>query len=180
MNKILSILFPLFLLTVFAACDDTKSYSELQDEEIITIQNYIQQNNIQVVTTKPADNGWGTNVYYKTSSGLYFHLVAPGDKTDSLKVNSTIGYRFIEYNLDTNKSIRIKNWEPRDYVNPWIFTYGSSTAITNFGAGIYEAIGLMKYKFSEATIIVPAALNTSTYNQYVTPVSYDLKITVIN
>lgn len=70
MKKILTAFFSLFFIIVFAACDNTKSYSELQDEEIVTIENYIKKNNIQVVTTKPADNAWGTNVYYKTASGL--------------------------------------------------------------------------------------------------------------
>ena len=180
MKKIFIALFPIFLLTLFVACNNSKSYSELQDDEIITIQNYIKENNIQVVTSKPKDNEWSTNVYYKTPAGAYFHLVNAGDKTDSLTVNSTVGYRFIEYNLDEAKSIRVKNWEPRDYTNPMIFTYGSSASITSIGAATYEAIGLMKYKHSEAKIIVPAALNTSNFNQLVTPVSYDLKITVIN
>mgnify|MGYP001160616551 CR=1 FL=1 len=180
MKKILTAFFSLFFIIVFAACDNTKSYSELQDEEIVTIENYIKKNNIQVVTTKPADNAWGTNVYYKTASGLYIHIVNTGDKTDSLVVNSTVGYRVIEYLLDEKKTIQFKNWEVRDYNNPILFTYGSSTAISSIGTGMHEAIGFMKYKNSEAKVIVPSGLNISTYNQKVIPVGSDIKITVIN
>lgn len=46
MKKILTAFFSLFFIIVFAACDNTKSYSELQDEEIVTIENYIKKNNI--------------------------------------------------------------------------------------------------------------------------------------
>ncbi len=180
MNKILQAFFPLFILAAMVACDDTKSYSELQDEELVTIENFIKQNNIQVVTTKPADNGWGTNVYYKTASGLYIHMVSTGEKTDSLSVNSTVGYRVIEYLLDDNKTVQFKNWEVRDYINPIRFTYGSSTAITSIGTGMHEAIGIMKYKNSEARVIIPSGLNTGSYNQNVIPVGCDLKVTVIN
>ena len=86
MKKILSTLFPLFLLTVFAACDDTKSYSELQDEEIITIQNYIQQNNIQVVTTKPAENGGEPTCTIKPLPGFTFIWLLPVTKLTHSKL----------------------------------------------------------------------------------------------
>ena len=144
MKKIFIILFPVILITLFMSCNKTKSYSELQDEEIATINNYIQQNNIQIVTTKPAENAWGTNVYYKTTSGLYFHLVNVGDKTDSLTINSEVGYRFIEYALDAANTVRLKNWEPWDFPDPILFTYGNTNSITTLGSGIYEAMGLIK------------------------------------
>lgn len=95
-------------------------------------------------------------------------------------MNSTVGYRVIEYLLDEKKTIQFKNWEVRDYNNPIQFTYGSSTAISSIGTGMHEAIGFMKYKNSEAKVIVPSGLNISTYNQNVIPVGSDIKITVIN
>ncbi|MHB9056854.1 MAG: DUF4827 family protein [Paludibacteraceae bacterium] len=180
MKIIFKVLLPIFLLTILGACTNKTSYSQLQDQEIATINNYILQNNIQVVTTMPKDSVWGADIYYKSTSGLYFHLENRGDTTTAVELNSSVGYRFIEYNLDAAKSVRIKNWEPWDFPEPMVITYGSSTAITSIGTGIYEALGLMKYKYSMAKIIVPASLNTSTYTQNVTPVGYDLKITVLN
>lgn len=180
MKNIFKVLLPIFLLTILGACNNTTSYSQLQDQEIATINNYIQQNNIKVVTTMPKDSVWEANVYYKSASGLYFHLDNAGDTTITVALNSTVGYRFIEYNLDATKSVRIKNWEPWDFPEPMVITYGSSTAISSIGTGIYEALGLMKHKYSMAKIIVPASLNTSSYTQNVTPVGYDLKITVLN
>ncbi len=166
----------------FSACNKDKTFSQLQDEEQVVIQNYIQKNNIQVVTEKPKSGEWGENVYYKSISGLYFHLIDEGVKTDSVRDNVKVGYRYVEYDLDDNKSVRLRNWEPRDRQEPVIFIYGSSEATNSLGVGIHEAIGLMKYKSSEAMIIVPAGLNTSAYSESrekLYPVSYHLKITVI-
>ncbi len=182
MKTKLTIILSLFILIFTTACDNRKSYSELQDEEQAVIQDYIQKNNYQVVNNEPKANEYGTNVFYKTPSGIYFHLINEGEMTDSVRNNITVGYRFIEYNLDAQNTVRLKNWEVRDFNDPVSFIYGTSNATTSLGLGLHEAIGLMKYKNSEAKVIVPAFLNTSSYSENIdklTPVIYHLKITVI-
>jgi len=178
MNKN-SIFFLILSLILFFSCSNSVTFSDLQDKETQTINDFIKRNNIQLVTTLPAENEWKSNLYYKSSTDLYFHLDSVGDKTDTIRANAIVGYRFIEYALDSVQTVRLKNWEPRDFPNPTTINYGTTTALTAVGSGIYQALGLMKNLNSQAEIIVPSALNTSSYSNSVTPVKYLLKITVI-
>lgn len=178
MNKI-SIFFLLLSSALFFSCSNNITYSDLQNKETQTINEFIKRNNIQLVTTFPAENEWKSNLYYKSSTGLYFHLDSVGDKTDTIRANAIVGYRFIEYALDSVQTIRLKNWEPRDFPNPTTINYGTTAALSAIGTGVYQALGLMKNLNSQAEIIVPSSLNTSTYSNTVTPVKYLLKITVI-
>lgn len=183
MKSKLTVLFTLLIVVFSTSCNKYKTYSQLQDEEQVVIENYIKSNNIQVVTTLPKSGEWGENVYYKSPSGLYFHLINEGVKTDSVRNNTQVGFRYIEKDINADNTIRRQNWEPRDSKEPITFIYGSSTASLMLGVGLQEAIGLMKYKHSEAMAIVPAGLNTSSYsdNRYqLYPVTYRLKITSIN
>lgn len=178
--KKISIIFSLVLLfTGFYACSNTKTYSELQDEEQALINSYVKRNNIVVVTTKPEIGEWSENEYYKSSSGLYFHLVNPGDttnKVDTVKTKFRISYRRRLYTL-TVPSDTISNWSTVDYAQPDVLIYGDYNTGTT---GLQEAVKYMKYLNSEAKIIVPHSISTSDYLNSVTPMGYDLKITAIN
>lgn len=182
MKSKLTILLTLMIVVFSTACNKGKTYSQLQDEEQVVIENYIKSNNIQVVTTLPESGEWGENVYYKSPSGLYFHMINEGVKTDSIRSNTQVGFRYIERNIDEKNSIRRQNWEPRDFKEPITFIYGSASVSLYMGVGLQEAIGLMKYKYSEAIAIVPSGLNTSEYSKdryKLYPVIYRLKITSI-
>lgn len=182
MKSKFTVLLTLLMVVFGTACNKDKTYSQLQDEEQAVIQNYIKNNNIQVVTELPESGQWGKNVYYKSPSGLYFHLIQDSLKTDSVRLNSRVGFRYIEQYLDDTNLVRQKNWEARDYTEPYTFIYGNTLSSSYLGIGLQEAIGLMKYKNSEAIAIVPAGLNTSAYSEdrnKLYTVIYKLKITTI-
>src|ERR1035437_791999 len=115
--KRISYLFFLVLLTSLLAssCSNTKTYAQLLDDEQTLITSYIQRNNIQVVSTYPKDSIWknknGQDIYYKSSSGLYFHMINPGDLTsnDTLMLNNTVVPRYKQYTLNA-VSDTISNW----------------------------------------------------------------------
>lgn len=178
MKKISLIFSLLLLLTGFMACSDTKTYGELQDDEQALIADYIQRHNIKVVTTKPEANAWEANTYYKSSSGLYFHLVNPGDYTtnDTVKSKAIIAYRYRLYTLNNPSDTIVNNWSTVDYSFPSTVAYGDYTSSS---VGIQEAFTYMKYNNSEAKVIIPHDLSTSTYLQSVTPMVYDLKIKLV-
>ncbi|MGC3979098.1 MAG: DUF4827 family protein [Paludibacteraceae bacterium] len=177
MKKISILLSFSLLLLGFFACSKTKTYSELQDEEQALIADYIKRHNITVVTTMPEIGKWKENQYYKSSSGLYYHLVSPGDYTgtDTVKLKSTIAFRNREYTLDNPSDTIMNNWTTIDYPDPFSLIYGYTTSYV----GIQEAMTYMKYYESQAKIIVPHNLSTSSYLQSVTPIAYDLRITAI-
>ncbi len=183
MKKINILLLSIAILLLTPACNKYKTFSQLQDEEEVEIQNYIKENKLNIVTTQPTADNWDNNTYYKSSSGLYYHLIDKGEtEGDSVRTNLVVGFRFIEYDLDKEKTIRLKNWEPKDYAEPSSMLYGSTNSISTFGAGLNEAIGLLKYKNAEAYVLVPSNLNTTNYSSgrdKLIPVLYHLRITVI-
>lgn len=177
MNRPFCFLFAAMLLLI-AACSNEDSFSALQKKETNTINAYIAREGIRVTTTLPTT--WDEKTYYKSPSGLYFHLTIKGDTAFAVNSQSKtrVGLWMIEYELDEQNTIRYKQWYPGDVSGgqPLKVTYGDAAYITLLGAGLYEAIGLMKYHNSEARIIVPSSLNTTTYSQSVKPVSYDLRL----
>lgn len=165
------------LLISLLSCNNEDSYSDLQKKEKRTIDTFISSNNIQVVKTLPSD--WSSNIYYNTPSELYIHIVDEGDKTISINSSSKVGFRTLEYKLDENKTIISDKRNPNEYPYPMMITYGDTYYTSQIGAGIYEALGLMKNLHSKAKVIVPSNLNTSTYSDSLTPIGYDIEITVI-
>lgn len=183
--KKISILFSLILLLVgFYACSNTKTYSELQDEEQALIKDYIKRNNITVVTTMPKLGEWGDKVYYKSATGLYFHLISPKSVADTINVSDDdkvklkykISYRFRNYSLSL-PSDTLSNWSTVDYAYPNVLIYGNSSSGS---VGLQEAVKYMRFLNSEAKVIIPHNISESGYLNSVTPRGYDLRITAIN
>jgi hypothetical protein len=164
----------LSIIFSFSSCSNTKTYAELLKDEKAIIASYIKRNNIQVVTTFPADGDWD-NKYVKTSSGLYFHLVNPGDtaaNADTLASNDVVVIRYRQYTL-TEDPDTLYYWNTIDYPYPISFNYLDYTqACTAW----HEAVSYMKRNNSEAKLIVPSKIGLSEYMNSVTPLGYDFKI----
>ena len=178
-SYLISLLFVVSL--ILTSCNDKNTYAEDLKAERVTIADYIKRNNIQVVSVIPTSKIWPENVYLKTTSGLYFHLISEGvgplKNDDSIDVNlvetnDLIGVRYIQYTL-TEKSDTIFSWNTIDSPAPSTFHYKDYTqAFTAW----HEAVSYMKYNESEASIIVPSKLGEQTYLNSVTPLGYKLKI----
>ncbi len=177
MRKILFMLSTILFL--FSGCNDRVSYSELQDREQNQIKDYFDRNDIEVVKVMPKTEEWKDNIYYKSESGLYFHLISVGDTTMQIKNNSIVSIRFILRKIDEQNKLLIRHWEPQDFLIPEKLKIKDLSYNPNFGIGIQEALGYMKNYQSEAIVIVESALNTTHYKNSVTPVKYRLKITAI-
>ncbi len=178
MKKKLFIL-TIVLLALYSCGSDTVSYSELQDKEQKNIKEYIKRNKIKIVKEMPQVDKWAENLYYKSESGLYFHLISKGDTTIQVKNNSIISIRFLLSKIDKNNTLLIRNWDPQDFSTPEKLKISDLSYNPSFGIGVQEALRYMKNKQSEAIIIVESALNTNSYKNSVTPVKYQLKITSI-
>ena len=180
MKRISYLFFLIFLVSVFASsCSNTKTYAQLLDEEKSLIDGYIKRNNILVVTTFPTDTPWvknGRDIYVLTSSGLYFHMINPGDLTsnDTLELKNTVVPRFKQYTLGI-VSDTISNWSTIDYPYPSDFVYGD---LTNSCTAFQNAVYYMRRSGSEAKIIVPSKIGFNANMLTVTPYGYDLKIKI--
>lgn len=177
MKKLSGIILVFSIIIGMSACSKTKTYSQLQDEEKATIQNFVNKQGINVVYDMPGVKNWVGNTYFKSSSGLYYQLVNPGsiNTDDTMKLRSKVSYRFMLYTL-TGDTIQ-RNLSTIDYTDPFVVTYGDYSS--GF-PGLHEALKNMKYNNSKARLIIPHSLNTSTYMQNVTPVGYDIVITGIH
>jgi hypothetical protein len=170
-NLIVLALFSSFLLT---SCNDTTYAKELKVEQTL-IEDFINRNGINVLSSFPTDNVWNDNDYVLTSSGLYFHLSNKGSDTISLRLNYTIVPRYIEYNLaeasDTTSHLSI--FDDGGYTNN--FVYGNYSQMCT---AFHEAAKYMKYNDSEAKIIVHSKIGFQDKWSPATPMGYDLIIKI--
>ena len=180
MKRISYLFFLIFLVSLFASsCSNTKTYAQLLNDEKSLMDGYIKRNNILVVSTFPTDTPWvkdGREIYALTSSGLYFHMINPGDltSTDTLELKNTVVPRFKEYTLGI-VSDTISNWSTIDYPYPSDFTYGD---LTQSCKAFQEAAFYMKRNNSEGKLIVPSKIGFNADMMSVTPKGYILKIQI--
>lgn len=160
---------------ILSSCNDTTYAKELKLEQLL-ISDYIERNNINVLTTFPADNVvWGDKDYVKTTSGLYFHLSNRGSGVDSLELANIVVPRYREYTL-TEVSDTISNWSTIDNDGyTYDFVYGDYTQMCT---AFHEAASYMKRNNSEAKIIVHSKIGFKTNWDPATPMGYDLKIKI--
>ncbi|MDR3653471.1 MAG: DUF4827 family protein [Paludibacter sp.] len=180
MKRISYLFLLVFLISIIASsCSNTKTYAQLLDDEQTLITSFINRNNILVVSTFPTDTPWvknGKDIYVKTSSGLYYHLINPGDtlnhNNDTIMLKYTVVPRFKQYTLSLVPDT-ISNWNTIDYPYPSDFTYGD---LTQSCKAFHEAVSYMKRMNSEAKLIVPSKIGFNANMMSVTPMGYDLKI----
>lgn len=159
------------------SCTDQITYAEELKAEKELIADYVSRMHIVTVSKMPTTFPWPDNVYYKSSTGLYFRLESVGDSIfggDTLRLEDgdVVVARYIQYTLTTTPDT-IFNQSTVDYAQPSSFIYNDATEACD---GWQEAVQYMKYMNSKAKIIVPSKLGFSTYSDAVTPIGYDLSI----
>jgi len=180
MKRISYLFFLIFLVSLIASsCSKTKTYAQLLNEEQSLMDGYIKRNNILVVSAFPKDTPWvkdGRDIYVLTSSGLYFHMINPGDLSskDTLELKNTVVPRFKEYTLEV-VSDTISNWSTIDFPYPSDFVYGD---LTQSCKAFHEAAYYLKRNESEGKLIVPSKIGFNEDMMSVTPRGYDLKIQI--
>jgi len=178
MKRISYLLLLVFLTSIIASsCTSGKTFAQQLDDEKALITAYIKRNNINVLSSFPADKKWGPNDYVKTGSGLYFHLVDSGNTSipDTLQLKNTVVDRYKKYTLNI-ASDTISNWNTIDFPIPDEFVYGD---LTQSFKGFQEAVTYMKRNDSEAKIIVPSIIGIQADMMSVTPYGYYLKIKIL-
>ncbi len=184
-----------FLLcgVAFQACDNTKTYAEMLDDEKKAIKEYISDNNITVISQSEfykndSTTNLANNEYVQLASGVYMQIVDKGSSNpaDTVKNNDLVLVRFKEYGIMSNDSL--SNLGLSDVVDAFkytvttssiagIFTQGymyrtySSTAVP---AGWLVALTYVRDK-AHVKLIVPSKMGHSTAQQRVYPYAYDIR-----
>lgn len=193
MKKLLSLFF--ILLTVgfsFQACDDTKTYAEMLEEEDNAIEDFINEKGIKVISqTEFFDNDSITDVkkneFVQLSSGVYMQIVDKGsdNPADTIKNNDLVLVRFMEYSL-LDKDTILSNLTLPYLVDEFKYTASSSSIAGIFTQGMmYMAYGSavpagwlvpLPYVRDKARVrlIVPSKMGHQSAMQHVYPYYYDI------
>ena len=181
----------------FQACDDTKTYAEMLEDEDNAIEAFIRDSNITVIsqsqfyaqdsTTDPAKNE-----FVQLASGVYMQILDKGveDKSDTVKNNDIILVRFSEYdvlnkytsysNLDIVYMVDGFRYEVTSSSIAGIFTEGnymystSSSVNTAVPAGWLVPLEYVRNK-AHVKLIVPSKMGGNVGMQNVIPYYYDIK-----
>ena len=111
-----SIFVSIIILSIcFQACDNTKTYAEMLEEENRAIADFINKENITVISqndfyAKDSTTNIEQNEYVQLASGVYMQIVDKGsdNPADTVKNNEVILVRFMEYSL-LDKDMTLSN-----------------------------------------------------------------------
>ncbi|CCZ47956.1 MAG TPA: DUF4827 domain-containing protein [Candidatus Bacteroides merdavium] len=194
MKKLILFLFILLSASfAFQACDDTKTYAEMLEEEDDAIADFINKEGIKVISqTEFFDNDSVTDVekneFVQLSSGVYMQIVDKGsdNPADTVKNNDLILVRFMEYSL-LDKDTTLSNLSIPYMVDEFKYTVSSSSIAGIFTQGLmyswydYTAVPAgwlvpLPYVRDRAHVrlIVPSKMGHQGAMQYVYPYYYDI------
>ena len=178
----------------FQACDDSKTYAEMLEEEKDGINDFIKKEKIKVISqsqfyAQDSMTNVKENEYVQLASGVYMQIVDKGseNEADTVKSNDEILVRFVEYSI-LDKDTTLSNLSAVETVDAFRYTVTSSSIAGTFLQGY-----MMTYYSSPAVparwlvpltyvrdmahvrLIIPSKMGHQTAMQYVYPYYYDIR-----
>lgn len=122
---------------IFQACDDSKTYAEMLEDEKNAVNKFIKDKGIRIISQDEFEkNDTVTNLerneYVALSDGVYMQIVDRGsaeNKTDTFANNNEICVRYIEEDIMTRDTtcfnVFLEEWGDANqlYTNPAVFRY---------------------------------------------------------
>lgn len=199
MKNLTLILFSLlFLGFMFQACDNTKTYAEMLEEENDAIKDFINERGIRVISQSEfyaKDSVTDENEYVQLASGVYMNIVKKGlldDKgiltnpNDTIKNNMEVLVRFMEYSI-LDKDTTLSNLDVPQTVDVFRYKVTPSQIAGTFTEGyMYSYYGPtvpagwlvpLSYirNYAHVKLIVPSKMGHQSAMQYVYPYFYDIQ-----
>ena len=192
MKKLSLVLLVVFLLGLgFQACDDSKTYAEMKEDEDKAIDQFIREQGFSVISqseylSRP-DSMTAENEFVQLASGVYMNIVDRGSDNplDTVKNNDEILVRFLEKNLLQGDTL--SNLEIVDMPDMFRYTVTSSSILGIFTEGLMrQAYGtsvpagwLVPLEYvrdgAHVRLIVPSEMGHNPAMQYVYPYYYDIR-----
>lgn len=193
--KKLTLFFLALLAACFAfqACDDSKTYAEMLEEEKDAIKAFIKDSSIVVISqsefyAQDSTTDVSKNEYVQLASGVYMQIVDKGstNPADTVKPNDLVLVRYEEYGL-IEKAVTLSNLNSPTVVDEFRYTVTSSSI-----AGIFtQGYMLMAYQSSavpagwlvalnyirdgaHVKLIVPSKMGNDNAMRQVYPYYYDI------
>lgn len=205
MKNLIVLFFSLFIIgSLFQACDNTKTYAEMLDEERNAVDLFIKDQKITVISKDEFEKDTVTdlskNEYVSFSNGVYLQIIDRGveQKTDTFATNDEICVRYVEQNISTRDTTTFNVFlpdfadYPQYYMMPAVFRYVVD-ATTSYGtflemnyrwakaynstvvpSGWLLALPYLR-NYSHVKLIIPSKMGHNTAQQYVTPYLYDIR-----
>lgn len=155
--------------SLFQACDNSKTYAEMLEDEKNAVNKFIKDNGIRVISleeferdtvTASKEAGDGYDEYVAFSNGVYMQIVKRGGadvvKTDTFANNNIICTRYVEEDIMTRDTtcfnVPLEDYMDASqlYTNPAVFRYvanGSSVY------GIFTEQDYFWYNLYQATAV---------------------------
>ena len=176
-------IFLIIISCISFSCKQQKSLQELLQEERKAIDRFITMNDLVILKDYPQDGVFKEKEYYRTTEGLFFHVVDSGNGTRAQLLNDvTVRFEYCQYIKDVVQGSATVITDPYSR-NPISFVYGIPQT---YSASLYLCqawvIPLM-YVGEEAIVdmIIPSSLGASSDNSYISPVFYkNLRYTRFN
>lgn len=189
-------LFFLSLLAIglsFQACDDTKTYAEMLEDEKKAIDGFIRKNNIKVISQtdfykQDSMTNVQDNEYVQLASGVYMQIVDKGseNKADTIKNNDLILVRFLEYNI-LSQDTTLSNFNEPTIVDEFKYTISSTSIAGSFTQGYMSSVYgpqvpagwlvplVYVRDWAHVKLIVPSKMGQQDAMQSVYPCYYDIR-----
>lgn len=193
----------LFLLVLFAlglgfqACDNTKTYAEMLEEEKDGIKAFIKDSNIVVISqsqfyAQDSTTDVSKNEYVQLASGVYMQIIDKGYKdengklinpNDTVKDGDEILVRFSEFDILKGK-LSLSNLNAAETVDAFRYTVTSSSIAGLFLQGYMLSVygsavpagWLVPLSYvgngGSVKLIVPSKMGQQTAMNYVYPYYY--------
>ncbi len=196
MKKLTLLLFSL-LMTGLAlqSCDNSKTYAEMLADESKSINAYIKNHNINVISTDQflkQDTTTAENEYVLFYDGVYLHIDKKGGKIP--ENNAIMLTRFLEIDIASGDSI-LSNYYDNTSVDQFRYNVSGTSSyglffqdqnqkaymLTSYGSAVPAGwLEPLKYVGDGAKIkvIVPSKKGHSIAQQYVTPYFYEIQYTI--
>jgi hypothetical protein len=176
MKKFLIFALSIFVLSnVFISCNDQKSLQELLREEKKAMDRFIALNGLVVVEEYPKGGVFRENEYFKTTDGLYIHVVDSGNSVRAT-AGKAVTVRY-EYSLNILEAAKgdTSNMDRPNLLFPYSFTYGISATYNPTSSPVCMGwIIPLQYVTEDAYIdlIIPSSLGSYYDKNTVIPVFY--------
>mgnify|MGYP000344078380 CR=1 FL=1 len=148
--------------SLFQACDNSKTYAEMLEDEKNAVNKFIKDSAINVISLEEFERDTITdlsrNEYVAFSNGVYMQIVDRGsaeNKTDTFANNNEICVRYIEEDIMTRDTtcfnVFLEEWGDANqlYTNPAVFryvaegsyVYGTFIQMDYYWASYYQPAG---------------------------------------
>ncbi|MDR0612550.1 MAG: DUF4827 domain-containing protein [Dysgonamonadaceae bacterium] len=150
-----------------SSCDKQKSLQERLQEEKRAIDRYIKRNGLKILNDYPQNGKFGEKEYFRTSDGLYIHVVDSGNGQRATPLVDEVTVRF-EYRHEIAVSdTSITYWTESALIQPFSFQYGLEQSYTVSGSLVCKGwVYPLSYVGEHAVVdlIIPSAVGSAVDN----------------